>query len=102
MTDVREATQKLAEMHFKNDPDTKLIFSFPNNEKIRLMEITDSVGTTGEVFSIEFGPDTNNSIPFASEIILISSEEWEMIQAERLSLPNSWDLAQRQPIMRAS
>lgn len=102
MMDVRDATQKLAESHFENDPDTKLIFSFPNSEKIRLIEVTDSVGTTGEVFSIEFGPDTNNLIPFSSEIILISPEEWDMIQDKRLSLPPPWNIDQLEPVQRAS
>ncbi len=102
MNDVREATQKLAKMHYENDPDTKVILSFPNSDKIRLIEVTGSVGSTGEVFSIEFGPDAGNLIPFDSEIILISPEEWKMIQEKRLSLPTPWNIDLLEPIQRAS
>lgn len=102
MTDVGEATRKLAGYHFANDPDTKQIFSLPSEGKIRLIEVTDSVGTTGEVLSFEFGPDAKNLIPFPSEIILISPQEWEMIRAKRLPLPPTWDIERLEPVPRAS
>ncbi len=102
MMEVEVATKKLALLHYANDPDTKQIFSLPNPERIQLIEVTDSVGTTGEICPIEFGPDVKNLILFPSEIILVSPAEWGMIRDQKLNLPESWDMESLELIPRAS
>lgn len=85
-----EEARSLAGSHFASDPELELILFAPGQRKIRLIEVTRSVGTTNEIFPVQFGPDPARGIHFPSEIILLSPVEWELLSMRQLRLPKTW------------
>jgi hypothetical protein len=63
---------------------------------VRLLEVTEAVPTTGEAFAFHLGPSAD--FPFALEIIQVTPEEWEQINAQppAISLPDGWSLGELQ------
>lgn len=89
----KEVAIKLAKGHRESDPSTLLIKYFPsNNKEIRLLEVSKTAPTTGEIMPFRFGPDASNGIYYPSIVILLSPNEWEQIQAGGLKLPRGWSL----------
>jgi len=57
---------------------------------VRLLEVTDLVPETGEVYPIEFGP--TREMPYRTVVAQVTPEEWAQIQAGDIELPVGWDL----------
>lgn len=96
-----QATKRLAEAHRKRDRGIKEVWSFPdpNERRVRLVEVTESVPYGGRVlpfrFSAQPGPcrrPYSDRIPFPSTIILLHPTDWRRIKEHRLRLPKMWDL----------
>ena len=92
--DSQKIAKKLAQGHKKADPSTQMIKYFPSNhhKEVRLLEVSSTAPTTGEILPFRFGPDTSHGIDLPSVVILISPQEWEDVKSGRLKLPHSWDL----------
>lgn len=89
------ATAKLlAESHRHADGGTKIVKLFPSegDTTVRLLEVSTRSPTIGEVRAFRFTPDPEGGVHFPSEVILVSEEEWERIQAGDIKLPGGWDL----------
>jgi len=93
--DSEEVAKKLAKGHKKSDPNTQIIKYFPSNHKkeVRLLEVSGTAPTTGEIMPFRFGPDTNHGIDLPSVVILLSPQEWGEVKSGRLKLPRGWDLS---------
>lgn len=93
--DPQKTAKKLAQGHKKFDPNTQMIKYFPSNhhKEVRLLEVSSTAPTTGEMMPFRFGPDTSQGIDLPSVVILISPQEWEDVKSGRLKLPQNWDLS---------
>jgi len=86
-----ESARYVARNHKRCDPKTQHIFLSPYNEYIRLVEVTPDVSTSGDVFPVRFYERPDWNVYYQTCIILLSTEEWEMVQDGRLKLPDGWD-----------
>ncbi len=89
LTDI---ANELADAHREADPDTLGVYLAPDpsEQEIRLVEVSRSVGTTGEVLPFRFGARADQGIPYPSVVVLLSPEEWEQLSAGKLQLPATW------------
>lgn len=90
-----EVARELAEAHREADPTTQAVYLAldPAGREIRLVEVSGSVGTTGEVLPFRFGPRVDQGIPYPSIVVLLSPDEWKQLEAGQLELPESWGRA---------
>ena len=87
---VADAAMDLAEAHRREDPATTEIYFVEASEEVRLVEVSGSVGTSGEVLPYRFGARPAEGIPYPSIIVLLSLDEWKQLQAGHLHLPEGW------------
>ena len=86
MKDIKTCAKELAQHHVESEPGIKAIFLFPNNNEIRLIEVDESIGFSGEVVApFYFAPDPLGGIDFPSSVALIHPEE-----KGKISLPEEW------------
>jgi hypothetical protein len=87
---IFEVAKELAEAHRAEDPGTKSVFLAESSEEVRLVEVSGSVGTSGEVLPFRFAARPDLGVPYASVVVLLSEDDWERIQSEDLALPAGW------------
>lgn len=82
----------LAQAHLAVDDGTSLIFLMPDPTfaEIRLLEVSSSAPTTRELFPFAFAARPDQGVPFPSVVLLVSPDEWDEIQEDRLNLPPGW------------
>src|SRR5438067_30918 len=68
---IAEVAKELAEAHRKEDPDTKEIFLAPHPAEVRLVEVSGSLGSSGEVLPFRFAPSPENDVPYPSVVVLL-------------------------------
>jgi len=87
-----DAVRQLVEWHFDNEqpPIAVLVFTDPSEHEIRLLQVTELVPETGEVYPIIFGP--TKEIPYRTVLAQVTPSEYEAIRARELELPEGWDL----------
>lgn len=90
-----EALDHLVRSHAEGDQYVQRILALPDRGDgvVRLLEVTESVPTTGEAFAVLLGP--SRDFPFALHIIQVTPEEWLQIGAQQptIDLPEGWPLA---------
>jgi hypothetical protein len=86
------AVRLLAQWHRQGDQPPRKIVSFPDPEKktVRLVEVTELVPATGELWPVTFGPTAE--MPYVTVGTQVTPEEWERIRAGDIALPEGWDL----------
>lgn len=96
-TALDQVAKELAEAHRKADPDTLAVYWAPDPEgrEVRLVEISGSIGDTGEVLPYRFAPRAKEGVPYASVLILLSPAEWEKVKSGELELPEGWPPADK-------
>jgi len=94
MRSLKTVATNLASAHRKADTATSTIKFFPGGaqNEVRLLEVSATAPTTGEVLPFGFGADVANGVDYPSVVILVSPNEWQDIQAGNLRLPSGWDL----------
>ncbi len=92
MLSIVDVAKDLADAHRKEDPDTQDVYLAGNDDEVRLVEVSDSIGTSGEILPFRF--PARSGIPFPSVLIVVSREEWELLRQGRLKLPDGWGDAQ--------
>ena len=85
----------LAKAHRKADKKTMAVFVSDDDREVRLVEVSGSVASHGEVLPFRFAPRPKDGIPFPSVLIVLSPAEWEMVQSGQLNLPEGWALPTR-------
>ncbi|MEN9577361.1 MAG: hypothetical protein RJA70_370 [Pseudomonadota bacterium] len=90
MTPILDVARQLAEAHRKEDPTTKEIYLAEDGNEVRLVEVSGSVGTSGEVLPFRFAARPDKGIPYMSTVLLLSEEEWRLVKAGELHLPEGW------------
>jgi hypothetical protein len=88
---VLEQSNILAKMHLKLDKYTTNIWFSPHSEIIRLVEVSNLCTYSGDIYAWRYNAAPEIGITLISELILLNPQEWEEIQAGKLSLPEGWD-----------
>lgn len=90
MKTIPEVAHELAQAHRLEDPDTKSVFLAESDSEVRLVEVSGSVGTSGEVLPFRFAPRPDLGVPYASVVVLLSEDDWHRVERGSLSLPDGW------------
>jgi hypothetical protein len=90
--DYLVTARRLARAHEEADPKTLLVLLDPDpkEKEIRLVEVTRSAPTTGQLLAVGFAARPDLGVAFPLSILLLSPEEWTDIQEGRLELPDGW------------
>lgn len=91
---LKDVAKELAAAHREADSKTDTIKLIPssNLDEIRLLEVSSSVPSTGEVLPFRYAPDPDHGIDYASVVVLLSPDEWNLVQQGSLHLPQDWVL----------
>lgn len=96
---IEDTAALLAHAHRDADSSTKLVKHFPGAfGVVRLLEVSSRSPTIGEVRPFRFTADPEGGVPYPSELILVSEEEWKKIETGELQLPPDWDLDSAQDL----
>jgi hypothetical protein len=87
---ITDVAQELAEAHRKEDPHTESIFLAESNDEVRLVEVSGSIGDSGEVLPFRFAPRPDLGVPYPSVVLLLSVDDWQQMQSGNLALPAGW------------
>lgn len=89
---ILEVAQELAKAHRAEDPETKSVFLAESEgvTEVRLVEVSGSIGTSGEVLPFRFAPRPDLGVPYPSVVVLLSEDDWERIERGELALPPGW------------
>jgi hypothetical protein len=87
---ISDVARELAEAHRKEDPATKAVFLAEDLTEVRLVEVSGSVSTSGEVLPFRFAPRPDLGVPYASVVVLLSEDDWARIERGELALPPDW------------
>ncbi|MCA9697373.1 MAG: hypothetical protein KC431_07600 [Myxococcales bacterium] len=88
-----EATQQaryFVREHLKQDPAIVAVYIVPGTDELRMVEVSGSVDTVGEVIPFGFGKQPSNQLPLDTILVLISEEEYASIKRGDLDLPDGW------------
>jgi hypothetical protein len=80
----------LAGEHRKSDPAIVAIYVVPRADEVRMVEVSSAVDTTGEVIPFRFKAQPQNKLPFDTVLVLVSEEEYELLESGKLDLPEGW------------
>jgi hypothetical protein len=90
------AAQVLVDWHFRIEAELVKVFRIiaddegEPNEPIKLLEVNAATLASGSVMPFAFAK--TNSIPYRTVIAEVTPDEFELIQHEKLSLPEGWSL----------
>lgn len=92
MRTVLEVAEDLARSHRREDPATRAIYlaPAPGNDEVRLVEVSGSLGSAGEVLPFRFTARPDQDIPYPSVVVLLSIDEWQDLLDGKLKLPPGW------------
>ena len=93
MKSVFDVATDLAKAHKHEDPETDEVYLAVTPEsatEVRLVEISGSLGNSGEVLPFRFAPRADLGVPYASVVVLLGREDWERVKRGELSLPTGW------------
>jgi len=93
MKSLFDVATDLAKAHKAEDPETKAIYLAGGSEssaEVRLVEVSGSLGPSGEVLPFRFPPRSDLGVPYASVVVLLSAEDWARLERGELFLPDGW------------
>jgi hypothetical protein len=92
---LEQTAGELATAHAKSEEDTLEIYLAPDKGEIRLVEVSETVGTTNEVLPFQFDPQPAKGIFFPLSVVVVSPEEMKRILNGELNLPEGWGTPDR-------
>lgn len=90
---IRDAATILAGLHTREDPSTSAVYLAEAEDEIRLVEVSGSLDTVGEVLPFRFAANPDMGVEYPSVVVLLSPEEWERVDGGKLKLPRGWGSA---------
>lgn len=87
---IDEVAKELAEAHRKEDPSTTAVFLAEDRAEVRLVEVSGSIVTSGEVLPFRFAARPDRGVPYPSVVVLLSEDDWARIERGDLELPPGW------------
>jgi hypothetical protein len=97
MDNKNEVARRLADAHRQVEPSIVSIVRIesPSEESaaepVKLLEVNRDTPPAG-IVPVAFGPD--GQVPFASIVVEVTPEEFEMLQHHQLELPSGWRLGE--------
>lgn len=88
--EIHKQAQVLAREHRKSDPAIVAVYVVPGTNEVRMVEVSGSVGTTGEVIPFRFSGRPHTDLPLDTVLVLVSKEEYELLESGALDLPEGW------------
>ena len=90
--EIKIVADKLVQAHYKHDRQMARarVFLSPNDQTIRLLELTEAVPTENNVSVISFDAAPSLGVPYPSAVILVNQEDWDGLANGQLSMPESW------------
>jgi hypothetical protein len=95
-TEARTQALSLAREHRQSHPELVAIYVSPWADEVRLVEVSSSMVTTGEVIPFRFSARPDRGLPLPTRIVLVSEEEFKLIKGGDLDLPEGWNDALEQ------
>ncbi|MBK7397352.1 MAG: hypothetical protein IPJ34_13920 [Myxococcales bacterium] len=90
MKSIGEVAHELAQAHRAEDPETKQVYLASSDTEVRLVEVSGSIGSTGEVLPFRFTARADLGIPYASIVVLLGEDDWHRVERGELALPEGW------------
>lgn len=97
---VRDTALLLANEHIGNQGTEKVLWA-PDDNEVRLVEVSTSVEDRDEVFPFRFSPD-HPDVPYESVVILLGPGDWERVKAKKLALPEGFNVDNLELLREAS
>lgn len=90
--DYPTAVRTLVNWHREGEqpPQKIILFPDPDGQEVRLLEVTELVPETGELYPITFG--ATKELPYRTVVMQVTPREWEAIRAGKMPLPEGWDM----------
>lgn len=90
MAERDQAVKRFVAEHFKAEKGLRMVvlYSRPDDDVQRLIEVNDATIPTGAVMPFLFEPSAG--VPWRTLIADVTPDEWEAIQARKIPLPNGW------------
>jgi hypothetical protein len=85
-----QGPSSLARTHRQSDPDIIAVYVVPRDDEVRIVEVSNSVGTTNEVIPLRFSKNPTENLQFDTVIVLMSNEEYIAYKNGDLDLPDGW------------
>ena len=89
MQTVEGTAKLLAGEHMSDDAGIQAVYWAPAANEVRLVEVSESVGDTGEVLPFRFSSEPPD-VPYESVVILLGPGDWERIKRGELALPDDF------------
>jgi len=90
MKTIPEVARELADAHRAEDPDTRSVFLARSEREVRLVEVSGSVDSSGEVLPFRFASRPDLGVPYPSVVLLLGEDDWRRVEAGELALPDGW------------
>lgn len=90
MKSIEDVAHELADAHRKEDPETVAVYLADSSSEVRLVEVSSSVGDSGEVLPFRFAASVEHDVPYPSVVVLLSEADWKRVEAGDLDLPEDW------------
>jgi hypothetical protein len=87
---IVEVARELADAHRKEDTANVAVFLAESPVEVRLVEVSRSIDTSGEVLPFRFAARPDLGVPYASVVVLLSEDDWARIERGELALPPDW------------
>ena len=90
MKTISDVARELASAHRAEDPETKSVFLANNESEVRLVEVSGSISSGGEVLPFRFASRPDLGVPYPSVVVLLSEDDWRSVERGDLALPVGW------------
>ncbi len=91
-----DSVDVLVKGHRKADRHVQKILLSPDENEIRLVEVTPKVGYTGAATAFGFSAKPDVGVFFPSNIMLLNPQEWAEFLEGKLSFPPGWAKSPRE------
>lgn len=99
-----ESARTLAQKHYELESGLTKIFWFKgpsdaadnSREPIKLLEVNEDTFSSG-VMPLHFAAMPSMGIPYPSVIVEVTPDEYNLIEAKKLSLPKNWETPKELP-----
>ena len=93
-----EAVRLLTKWQGESGPADLQLFWFPDPREgsVRLVGVSDEFPRAGTAWALPLGPSTE--FPFGSEVITLTSPEWDQVERGHMTLPAGWELASKKQV----
>lgn len=86
----QEQARLLFHEHRKSDPAIVAVYVVPGGDDLRMVEVSRSVSTSGEIIPFGFGARPDHGLNLDTVLVLVNEEEYRLLEEGELHLPDGW------------